>query len=314
MLRLPPLARQQAAVPSADLTDHDDFGGLLADLARVRLLDRRRALGLLGTAGGTLALAACGGDTATSGSSADGTTANPTPTATSTATSTPTPTASSTGCTAFASETNGPYPADGTNTSRGATSNVLPMTIFQRSDIRTSVIASSTQAAGVAMQVTLTLANVNAACAGLAGYAVYMWHCDALGQYSLYDLPAESYLRGVQVSDANGQVAFTTIVPGCYAGRYPHIHFEVFSSLANATSGAYALLISQLAIPAAVCEAAYADTAVYGASLSRYRNTSIASDNIFGNNTSAQTEVMTLTATGSPISGYAASARVGLAT
>ena len=123
-------------MPSADQTDHDDFGGLLADLARVRLLDRRRALGLLGTAGGTLALAACGGDTGTSGSTADGTTATPTPTATSTAAPTPTPTASSTGCTAFAAETNGPYPADGTNTSRGATSNVLPMTIFQRSDIR----------------------------------------------------------------------------------------------------------------------------------------------------------------------------------
>lgn len=313
MFRLPRRAISAPRLPTHDHDhDHDDFGGLQTDVARLRALDRRRALGLIGAAGGTLALAACGGEGGTSGTASGGTTATPTPTAT----ATPTPTASATGttCTAFAGETNGPYPADGTNTSRGATSNVLPMTIFQRSDIRSSVIASNTQAAGAVMEVTLTLANVNASCAGLAGYAVYMWHCDALGQYSLYDLPAESYLRGVQVSDSSGQVTFTTIVPGCYAGRYPHIHFEVFSSLANATSGAYAVLVSQLAIPAAVCDAVYADTAVYGASLSRFRDTSITGDNVFGNNTSAQMAVMTLAATGSPTTGYAASARVGLAT
>jgi protocatechuate 3,4-dioxygenase beta subunit len=38
----------------------------------------------------------------------------------------------------------------------------------------------------------------------------------------------ESYLRGVQVTDSNGQVTFTTIYPACYSGRWPHIHFEVF--------------------------------------------------------------------------------------
>jgi protocatechuate 3,4-dioxygenase beta subunit len=294
---------------NAGQDDHDR--GLHYDLERLRALDRRRALGLLGAAGGTLALAACGGeDQSGTGTS----TPTPTPTSTATATPTPTATATSTSCTAFASETNGPYPADGTNTSRGATSNVLTINAFQRSDIRTSLINSTTEAPGVLMQVTLTLANVNSSCAPLAGYAVYLWHCDATGQYSLYDLPAESYLRGIQVSDANGQVTFTTIVPGCYAGRYPHIHFEVFSSLANATSGNYAVLISQLAIPAAVCEAVYADSSVYGASLSRFRNTSIASDNIFGDNSSAQTAVMTLTISGSASAGYSANTTVGIAT
>ena len=120
--------------------------------------------------------------------------------------------------------------------------------------------------------------------------------------------------KWVTLDDYRRQVTFTTIVPGCYAGRYPHIHFEVFSSLANATSGNYAVLISQLAIPAAVCEAVYADSSVYGASLSRFRNTSIASDNIFGDNSSAQTAVMTLTTSGSASAGYSANTTVGIAT
>ena len=131
---------------------------------------------------------------------------------------------------------------------------------------------------------------------------------------SLYDLPAESFLRGIQVSDANGQVSFTTIFPGCYAGRYPHVHFEVFSSLANATAGNYARLISQLAMPAAACEAVYADSTVYGSSLSRFRSTSISGDNVFGDNSSAQQTAMTLAMTGSPAAGYQAVATVGLTT
>lgn len=291
------------------LDEHDR--GLAHDLETVRILSRRRALGLLGLGAGTLALGACGGEELVTGTGSTGT-ATPTPTPS--ATSTSSGSSSSGNCVSFASETNGPYPADGTNTSRGTTSNVLTMTAFQRADIRSSVLTTSTVAEGVEMTVTLSLVDVNNSCAALAGYAVYMWHCDASGEYSLYDLPAESYLRGVQVTDANGQVTFTTIVPGCYAGRFPHIHFEVFSSLANATSGRYALLISQLAIPSNACNAAYADTATYGASASRYAATSIASDNVFGDNSTDQMEAMTLVATGSAAAGFVANATVGIAT
>ena len=296
--------------------DHDR--GLAHDLEIARILNRRRALGLLGAAGGAAFLAGCGGDDAMASSTGTSATASPTPTPTPTATATPTPsptsTASTGSCTADPQETNGPFPADGTNQSRGSTSNVLPITAFQRSDIRASVIGSSTVAAGVQTQLTLTLADVNSSCAPLAGYAVYIWHCNAQGQYSLYDVPAESYLRGIQVSDANGQVSFTTIFPGCYSGRYPHIHFEVFSSLANATAGNYARLVSQLAMPAAACQAIYADTATYGSSLANFGNISIARDNVFGDNTSAQVAAMTPSITGSPSAGYQATATVGLST
>lgn len=291
---------------------HDHDGGLTKDLETLRILNRRRALGLLGAAGGTAFIAACGGGYGSS----SGSTSTPTPTATATATPTPTPTPTATSngsCVAYATETNGPYPADGTNTSRGATSNVLTMTAFQRQDIRSSLIGSSTVATGVQTDLVLTLVDVNNACSPLVGYAVYLWHCDASGSYSLYDLPAESYLRGIQVTDSNGQVTFRTIFPGCYAGRYPHIHFEAFTSLANATAGNYARLISQFAMPAAACTEVYGQSA-YGSSLSRFQQTSIASDNVFGDNTAAQQTAMTLATSGSVSAGYSATATVGIAT
>lgn len=296
------------------IEDHDR--GLAHDLETIRVLNRRRALGLFGAAGTAALLSGCGGGS--SGSSS--TSSTPTPTATTTATPTPTPTATSTSssgtsgsCVAYASETNGPYPADGTNQSNGTTSNVLTIQAFQREDIRSSVIGSTTVADGVELTITITLTDVNNSCAPLAGYAVYMWHCNAAGQYSLYDLPSEDYLRGIQVSDANGQVTFTTIVPGCYAGRYPHIHFEVFSSLANATGGRYALLVSQFAMDGTACQTIYTDSR-YGNSLARFNQTSINSDNVFGDNSSAQKTAMTLEMSGSIAAGYTGSATVGIAT
>lgn len=72
----------------------------------------------------------------------------------------------------------------------------------------------------------------------LAGYAIYLWHCNRDGGYSMYSsgITAENYLRGVQVTDSNGEVTFSTIFPGCYSGRWPHIHFEVYASLDAATT------------------------------------------------------------------------------
>ena len=208
----------------------------------------------------------------------------------------------------------GPYPADGRNTAPGLTSNVLTQSGVIRSDIRTSFVGSSTTAApGVPIRLTITVVNVNAACAALEGYPVYVWHCDRIGQYSLYDVPAESWLRGVQVTDANGQVTFTTIVPGCYEGRYPHIHFEVFSSTSTATNGGYAVLTSQMAIPAAVCTDVYTNASGYSSSLARFNRTSISSDNVFGDNSAAQMEQQTLTMSGNTTDGYTATVLVGVA-
>ena len=107
-----------------------------------------------------------------------------------------------------------------------------------RQDITSSFGTATATAEGVPLTFTLTLLDNANGCVPLAGAAVYAWHCDRDGQYSLYDssLTNENYLRGVQEADANGQVTFTSIFPGAYSGRWPHIHFEVFESMNNATA------------------------------------------------------------------------------
>lgn len=294
-----------------DIDDHDR--GLAHDLQIISALaSRRRALRWFAGAGGMALLGGC--DSGGSTSSTTGSVSTPTPTPTATATATPTPTPTSTGsCVADPRETNGPYPADGTNTSSGPTSNVLTATGVVRSDIRSSFVGSTTTVPGVPVTLTLTIVNVNASCAALAGYAIYIWHCDAQGRYSLYTVSAESWLRGVGVTDANGQVTFTTIFPGCYTGRWPHIHFEVFSSLSGATGGNFARLIGQIALPADVCRTVYNGSSTYSSSISPFAGVSLSSDNVFGDNSAAQLAQQTPTMSGSVANGYTASAVIGLA-
>ena len=297
-----------------DHHDEDHDRGLTHDLqVMAAMVERRRALKWFAGAGTAAIIAGCSG----SGTSSSGTTvvtgSTATPTPTSTATPTPTSTATSSGsCIADPGETSGPYPADGTNTSSGSTSNVLTVSGIQRSDIRSSFISSTTVATGVQVVITLTLVNVNSSCAPLAGYAVYLWHCDRSGNYSLYTAAAESYLRGVQVTDSNGQVTFTTIFPACYSGRWPHMHFEIFSSLSIATGGGYSVLTSQLAMPTALCNTIFADTTTYPSSKSNFASVSLSSDGVFSDNTSAQITHQTPTFTAAT-TGYTATALIGIA-
>ena len=304
---------------TAHLHDEDDDHGhsLADDIPLINaLVARRKALKWFAGAGTAALLAGCGGgenENSSSVSVVDGTTTTVTPTPTTTVTPTPTSTATGT-CVTDASETNGPYPADGTNTSSGSTSNALTVSGIVRSDIRSSFLGSSTTTAtGVQLKLTLTVLNVNASCAALSGYAVYIWCCDRNGLYSLYTAPAESYLRGIQVTDSNGQVTFTLVFPGCYSGRWPHIHVEVFSSLSVATSGRYASLVGQLALPADICSTVYADTATYPSSSRNFSAITLSSDNVFGDNTSAQLAQQTPTVTGSVATGYVGTANIGLA-
>ena len=297
--------------------NHDHGHSLAEDLPLMHaLVARRRALKWFAGAGTAAMVAGCGGAgsdaSASSVTTVTGSTATPTPT--STATATPTPTATTSGaCIVDPTETAGPYPGDGTNTASGSTSNVLTVSGIVRSDIRSSFISSTNVAGGVLLKITLTLVNVNATCAPLAGYAIYLWQADRQGRYSLYTAAAESYLRGVQVTDANGQVTFTTIFPGCYDGRWPHMHFEVFSSLSNALSGRFSILTSQLAMPAAACTAVYADATTYPSSASNFARVSLSSDMVFGDNTSAQIAQQTPALTGSPSAGYTGTALIGIA-
>ena len=174
-------------------------------------------------------------------------------------------------------ETAGPYPGDGSN---GA--NVLSESGVVRSDITASFGSSTTKAEGIPLQVTMTIQNFDKNKAAYAGAAVYIWHCDRDGQYSMYSeaVKNENYLRGVQEADADGKVTFTTIFPACYSGRWPHIHFEIYPSLAKATNSTNKIATSQIALPEDVCNAVYA-TAGYEQSIKNMNGVSLETDNVF---------------------------------
>lgn len=216
-------------------------------------------------------------------------------------------------CVVDATETAGPYPGDGSNTSRGSTSNILSESGVVRSDIRTSFGVSTNAAAGVPLTLKIKLGDANNGCAALPGYAIYVWHCTNDGRYSLYTAPDENYLRGVQVADADGMVTFTTIFPGCYDGRWPHIHFEVYESLDKATDHRNAVLTSQFAMPADACREVYDATAGYEASVSNLTRISVDSDMVFGDNSDDQMTMMTPTLSGNVTDGYVAEVTVGIA-
>jgi protocatechuate 3,4-dioxygenase beta subunit len=211
-------------------------------------------------------------------------------------------------------ETNGPYPADGSNTVNGSVSNILTQSGVVRSDIRSSFGSSTTTAPGVPLELTINLVNVNNSCAVLADYAIYIWHCNRGGEYSLYssDIQNENYLRGVQVTDSNGQVTFTTIFPACYSGRYPHIHIEVYSSLSAATSYANAVLTSQMAMPSALCTTVYDNATGYSASVTTFAAVTTSTDNVFASSTAAQIAAQTPSLSGSVADGYTGTITIGL--
>ncbi len=178
--------------------------------------------------------------------------------------------------------------------------------------VRQDITSSFGSASGVAEGVPLTLRFKVYDLSGdevtsLPGAAVYAWHCDRAGNYSMYDGDAadENYLRGVQEADSDGWLSFTTIFPACYAGRWPHVHLEVYESVDTATSASTKLRTSQLAFPQAVCEQVYA-TEGYEQSVSNLAAVSLDSDGIFSDGYSLQLATMT----GSIDEGYVATLKV----
>ncbi len=307
---------------SAHAHDHDELEdhdlGLSHDLPQVvererRSLGRRGLLGLFGGVG-AVALVGCGDDDQVSPTS------SPSESATSQGGGqgqSPVSAGGAPGGTSDADisdvdvsdgeipeETAGPYPGDGSN---GV--NVLSESGIVRSDLTSSFGSASGVAEGVPVTVRLKVYDLNGAdVSAFGGAAVYLWHCTSDGNYSLYSesVADENFLRGVQETDADGAVTFTTIFPGCYAGRWPHMHFEVYESLESATSYTNKLRTSQLAIPEDPCREVYGVADGYDVSVSNLDGVSLDSDGIFSDGYSLQLA----TVTGSVDEGYTFSLNV----
>jgi protocatechuate 3,4-dioxygenase beta subunit len=271
--------------------DHDDFGGLQRDLrATGAAIHRRNLLSLAARVGvgiSALQLLGCGGSSPT------------TPSDTTSGTTTGTGSCTS----RIPEETQGPFPGDGSNGP-----NVLGLAGVVRSDIRSSFSGLSGTADGVPLAIALTIVS-SSTCAPLAGRAVYIWHCDRLGRYSLYSsgVTNQNYLRGTQEADSGGRVTFTSVFPGCYAGRWPHIHFEVYPSLSGATSVSNKVATSQIALPKAACDSVYA-TPGYDGSARNLSQVSLATDGIFSDGYALELA----TINGSPDGGLTATLTVAI--
>jgi protocatechuate 3,4-dioxygenase beta subunit len=234
-----------------------------------RKLSRRDALGTLGFAGAALA-SGCSSSAA----------ASPSTTATSAA-------ASTGNCAITPEETAGPYPDR---------LGMVNTPAFFRQDITEG-------RSGLPVTLALTVVNVAKSCVALAGAAVEIWQCDASGNYSEYAQPGyngtgQTFLRGLQTTDASGRATFRTIYPGWYQGRATHIHVQVF------VNGAV-IKTTQIAFPEDVSAAVYR-TSVYASH--GQNTTSNNSDNVFADGT--QYEMATLS--GDAASGYTATLTIGV--
>jgi protocatechuate 3,4-dioxygenase beta subunit len=229
-----------------------------------KTIGRREALASMGVAGAVLALG-CGGD-------------SPTAASTTTTGATDTTTSTNAACAVTPTETAGPFPS--------------------RSDLfRNDIREGKT---GTALSLTIRVVNANSSCAPVAGANVEIWHVDAAGNYSQYgNQAAQNYLRGIQTTNASGEVTFTTIYPGWYQGRATHIHVEV-------TINGVSRKVTQMAFPESVNSTVYGT----GAYASRGSNPmSNLSDGIFADSLSSEL----VTPSGSPASGYAATFQVVVA-
>ncbi len=183
-------------------------------------------------------------------------------------------------CTLSPSETEGPFPTKSPTT-------------LQMVDIKSD-------RTGTPLSIKITIQDKNNSCSALTGAMVDIWHCDKDGYYSEYggtgmqsvNMQAYHFLRGRQVTDADGVVGFSSIFPGWYSGRAPHIHVHVYNASGKS------LLVTQIAFPTPICDTVYTTaTAFYTRGK---QDTSNASDNVFSD--SIATELATVT--GSVAEGY----------
>lgn len=277
---------------------HDNEGN--DDVLIGRVLSRREVLALFGTAG----LAVLGAPVVQSVQAAAGevtpqaylpivangvVTSTPSPTATATVTATPTTTATVLpACVVSPELTEGPFFED---------------LKLNRSDIRANTADATSNpgvvSAGVLLDLTFQVSHVsNGACVAYQGVYVDVWHADGYGQYSDestmgMNTAGQNFLRGYQVTDANGLATFRTIYPGWYTGRAVHIHFKIRTSLNSNTTGVFT---SQLFFDDALSTQVYAANAPYNTRGAR--DTLNSNDNIYAQSGGKMMLTLTQTAGG----------------
>lgn len=183
-------------------------------------------------------------------------------------------------CTTTPTETEGPFPTKSPSS-------------FVQSDI----VGDRT---GVPLTAKIYITNRKNSCAALANAIVDIWQCDAAGNYSEYggsgmqstNYTSLHWLRGRQTTDSNGLVTFTSIFPGWYSGRAPHIHVHVYN-----TSGK-SLLVTQIAFPTDVCNTVYTTASPYKSRGTQ--DTQNSRDNVFADSLDYELAVLT----GSISAGY----------
>jgi protocatechuate 3,4-dioxygenase beta subunit len=232
-----------------------------------KLLSRREALELLSIASAVVTASCSGSETPTSPSS----------TASTTTTTTTTGSGNSTACVVSPNETVGPYPSLGDYLRRNITDGKP----------------------GLPLALTLTVVNAASGCAPVANASVEIWQCDHEGVYSEYgEGRGQTFLRGIQITDAQGQVTFETLYPGWYQGRATHIHVEV-------SVNGRSVKVTQIAFPEDITAEVYR-TGVYAAK--GQSTTTNARDNVFAD--SVAQEMIALS--GNTSSGFSGTFTVGV--
>ncbi|HEY4121750.1 MAG TPA: hypothetical protein VGM56_27980 [Byssovorax sp.] len=180
---------------------------------------------------------------------------------------------------------------------------------FNRSDVRSNLDGSNTQG-GVPFALTIRIVDAENGCAPYANAQVDIWHCSADGIYSdegVEDTTTEQWLRGFQLTGADGSVTFTTIIPGWYQGRTTHIHVRVRSTYSDASSTTDGANTTQVFFAQGVIDSIYTSVAPYSAK--GLNTTTNASDHVYTGEEHGANE---LTLTGSAAAGFAASCVIGL--
>lgn len=194
-------------------------------------------------------------------------------------------------CTVWPTETEGPFP-----------------TKTPSSYLRTDIVGDRT---GIATTIEIVVQNSNNNCVAVEGIIVDIWHCDKDGNYSQYggtqmqptNYQSYNFLRGRQVTDANGKVKFTTIFPGWYTGRATHIHVHIYNTNGNSVK------VTQISFPegtnSAVVTVNAATSSGYTKGMSGY--TYNASDNVFSDDKS---NLQVAAVSGSVSGGYTISSNI----